>query len=476
MVTARLRRADGVPEPLRRGFALLRETLEVPDAFPADVLAEAARAASDHPWPERDATEVEFVTIDPEGSTDLDQALHIERDKEGYLVRYAIADLTVFVAPGGQLDAEVRRRGQTLYAPNGRTPLHPKVLSEGSASLLPGVDRPAVLWELWLDAEGAVTRASVARARVRSREQLTYAGAQGRLDDGSASESLLLLREVGELRQALEVARGGVSLEVPEQEIVPRDGTWEVEFRTLLPVEHWNAQISLATGMAAAQLMLDGRIGLLRTLPPADPGAVTRLRRVAHGLRIDWPAATGYPEFVRSLDPGEPSHLAMLNACTTLFRGAGYAAFDGAVPEQPLHAALATPYAHCTAPLRRLVDRFVTQVCLSLCAGEPVPEWARRALPDLPDLMAASDARARKYERGVTALVEALVLSPHVGQRFAATVVEYDERRTRGEVQVEEPAVLAPFDGPAALGAEISVLLEAADLETGRVLFRAPAR
>ena len=283
--------------------------------------------------------------------------------------------------------------------------------------------------------------------------------------------SLRLLREVGELRRALEVARGGVSLEVPEQEIVPRDGTWEVEFRTLLPVEHWNAQISLATGMAAAQLMLDGRIGLLRTLPPADPGAVKRLRRVAHGLRIDWPPATGYPEFVRSLDPAKPSHLAMLNACTTLFRGAGYVAFDGAVPEQPLHAALATPYAHCTAPLRRLVDRFVTQVCLALCAGEPVPDWARRALPDLPDLMAASDARAKKYERGITALVEALVLSPHVGRRFAATVVEYDERRSRGEVQLEEPAVLAPFEGRATLGAELTVVLEEADLETGRVRF-----
>lgn len=472
MTSPRLLAGAGVPEPLREGFAALRESLQVPDAFPAAVLAEAERAASGHPWPRRDATGVPFVTIDPEGSTDLDQAVHLERSGDGYLVRYAIADLTAFVAPGGALDAETRDRGQTLYAPHARTPLHPEVLSEGAASLLPGQDRPAVLWELELDAAGAVTRARVERARVRSTEQLTYAGVQAALDDGTASEPLRLLREVGLLREAIEAERGGVSLQVPDQEIVARGGTWELQFRRQLPVEGWNAQVSLMTGMAAAQIMLDGGVGILRTLPPAEQASTDRLRHVAKGLRIPWPGRMGYPEFVRSLDPADPRQLAMLNACTTLFRGAGYAAFDGALPEQPLHGALAASYAHCTAPLRRLVDRFVTQVCLALCAGEQVPEWARLALPELPSLMAASDARANKFERGVTGLVEALVLGPHLGQRFAGSVVEVDPRRGRGEVQLVEPAVLAPLEGEAELGAEVSVTLVRADLATGEVLFR----
>lgn len=141
------------------------------------------------------------------------------------------------------------------------------------------------------------------------------------MDGGPASEVLQLLREVGQLREDAEAARGGVSLQVPEQEIVARGGTWELEFRRQLPVEGWNAQISILTGIAAAQLMLEHGVGILRTLPPATQAGVDRLRHVAKRLGIRWPGRVSYPEFVRSLDPTDPKHLAMLNACTTLFRG-----------------------------------------------------------------------------------------------------------------------------------------------------------
>ena len=70
----------------------------------------------------------------------------------------------------------------------------------------------------------------------------------------------------------------------------------------------------------------------------------------------------------------------MLNACTLLFRGAGYQAFRGTLPEQPMHAAIAAPYAHVTAPLRRLVDRYAGEICVAICAGQPVPEWVAATL------------------------------------------------------------------------------------------------
>jgi hypothetical protein len=182
--------------------------------------------------------------------------VQVEQSGEGYVVHYAIADLGAFVTPGGALDMEVRKRGMTVYGPDARTPLHPKILSEGAASLLPEEDRPAVLWTVTLDARGIITGASLERVLVRSRERLTYAEVQSALDAGTASESLQLLADVGRLRQSLEAARGGVSLEVPEQEVERReDGTYTLSFRRNLPVEEWNAQISLLTGIAAAHLM-----------------------------------------------------------------------------------------------------------------------------------------------------------------------------------------------------------------------------
>ncbi len=465
-------RSNDAPQPLREGLDRLRDELDVPAEFPAEVLAEARASADGVVLPERDATDIPLVTIDPPGSTDLDQALFIERDGEGYRVVYAIADLERFVTPGGAVDAEAHARGVTLYAPDGRTPLHPPELSEGAASLLPDQLRPALLWEHTLDASGAVVASRVEPARVRSRAQLTYEQVQASIDDGSAEESLQLLREVGGKREALERERGGVSLQIPEQEVEVDDGGWKLRFRSTLPVEGWNAQISLLTGLAAADLMLKAGIGVLRTLPPARQADVDRLRRVAKALGFRWPGSVSYPEFVRSLDPAKPRDLAMLNACTTLFRGAGYAVFDGAPPEQPLHGAMNTPYAHCTAPLRRLVDRYANAICVAVSAGAQVPQWARDGLAELPSAMGKATQRANAYERGILGLVEALVLSSHVGQTFVGTVVDVNDRSDRAELQLTDPAVSAPMTGDGAeLGSETSARLVEADVVAGTVLF-----
>ena len=163
----------------------------------------------------------------------------------------------------------------------------------------------------------------------------------------------------------------------------------------------------------------------------------------------------------------------MLYACTTLFRGAGYVAFDGEVPEQPLHGAMMAPYAHCTAPLRRLVDRYVSQICLSVCAGEEVPDWVRAELHTLPETMAEALRRSNAYERGIVGLVEALVLSGRRDETFDATVIGWDERRDAGEAQLEEPAVQAPLVGDGVqLGSEVRAVLTEVDLLEGRVQFR----
>jgi exoribonuclease R len=346
------------------------------------------------------------------------------------------------------------------------------VLSEGGASLLPGQVRPAILWTLRLDDHGKLVDGNVVRARVRSREQLDYAQAQREIEGGAPRESLRLLEVVGRLRQGRERDRGGVSLQIPEQEIGVDGGTWTLAFRAPLPVEGWNAQISLLTGMAAAHLMLYGQVGILRTLPPADAASLRRLRQTAKALHIHWPSELDYPEFVRALDPARPDHAAMLNACTTLFRGAGYKAFSGGIPEDVEHAALAIEYAHATAPLRRLVDRYVGEICLALCADRPVPTWVLTALDGLPDEMMTSDRRAKKYERAILDLVEVFLLEDRVGETFTGTVIEVDEKKTRGVAMIKEPAVESRVRGSALpLGHEVSLELTSADYTTGAVEF-----
>ena len=466
---------DGVAAgALRAGISKIQAELDVSPSFPPEVEEAAAAAARAPRLPDRDRTDLELVTIDPEGSRDLDQALHLERDDDGYVVHYAIADVAAFVAPGDPVDVEANRRGETLYGADSKVPLHPTVLSEGAASLLPDQVRPALLWTIRLRADGARTDVHVERALVRSRRQLTYVEAQREIDDGSASASLALLREVGEARIRREAVRGGVSLPLPEQEVDVAGDEWRLEFREQLPVELWNAQISLLTGFAAADLMLYARIGLLRTLPPPAPHDVQRLHRTARALGVDWPAEQLYPDFVRSLDPAVPAQAAMVNACTRLLRGSGYVAFDGETPADPQHAALASEYAHVTAPLRRLGDRYAGEVCLALCAGTEVPDWVRAALPGLPKTLQASASRANTYERAVLDLVEAGVLRHRVGQEFAGVVVEVDEKDPqRGVVVLQEPAVEARVvsSSPLPLGTDVTVRLTVADVDERRVEF-----
>lgn len=345
------------PAEFEAGFARLRNDFAVPEQFPPAVLADARRAvASADNATRRDDTDIEFIAIDPEGSRDLDQVYHAERRSSGYRVHYGIADVARFVDPGSVLDRETRARGVTFYAPDHDAPLHPEILSEANASLLAGEDRPAVLWTLDLDDSGRLVDVAAERSVVRNREQLSYHTAQERIVSGSGSESLLLLKEIGELRQHLAADRGAVSLNLPGQELVKVDGHYDLEYDDFLPVEEWNAQISLLTGMAAAQMMMDAKVGLVRTLPPPDAKTLATLRMSSRALNVPFPDDLLYGDWVSSLDPAQPAQVALMTRATHGLRGAGYQAFDGSTPEHAGHAAIAANYTHVTAPLRRLVD------------------------------------------------------------------------------------------------------------------------
>jgi exoribonuclease R len=460
----------------RIDFTALRRELELPTRFPPAALREASEAA------ERvrsapvgaDRTDIAFVTIDPPTSRDLDQAVCLQRRPGGYRVRYAIADVTAFVASGGRLETETWRRGQTIYLPDARVPLHPPVISEDAGSLLPGQLRPSVLWTIDLDSDGAVTDVRLERALVRSRARYSYAQVQAAADDGRLDGAIEALPDVGRRLLDRGLARGAMDLPIPEQEVEPDgDGGWRLVLRTPVPAEAWNAQISLLTGMCAATIMLTGGLGLLRTMPTPRASAVRRLRAAAAALDIPWPKGATPGRVLSTLDPGQPRHAAFVDHAAELLRGARYEAFAGDAPADPAHGAVAAPYAHVTAPLRRLADRYATEVCLSLVAGRPVPGWARDALPRLPEVMAAGDRRAGRAERGAVDLAEAVLLADRVGEEFDAVVIDVDDAGTGGTVALATPPVVARCTGRLPRGRRIRVRLTLADVHRRSVSFEA---
>ncbi|MEZ5247395.1 MAG: RNB domain-containing ribonuclease [Acidimicrobiales bacterium] len=461
------------PDPaMVSGFRRIREQLDIPPAFPTHVEQAAADACQAGPGippgasgSVRDARDIPLVAIDPPGSRDLDQAFAAEARGDGHRVHYAIADVAALVPPGGPIDLEARSRGLTLYSPDRRTSLHPESINEDAGSLLEGQERQALLWTIDLDESGQLVHAHLERARVVNTAQLSYAEAQRRIDDGSASASLRLLKTIGERRLSLERERGAVSLALPAQEVVHHpDGTFALEYDESLVVEDWNAQVSLLTGIAASRIMIDAGVGLLRTLPVPEKGTVDQIRRTARALGVEWPDDVGYAERVRELRPDTPGRAALLSQAARGLRGAGYVAFDDhQLPPDPLHSAIASTYAHVTAPLRRLCDRFANEIVVAHCADRVPPSWAVEALEELPKLMGAAGQRDRNLERAVIDFVEATVLAPRVGDQFHAIVTDVDGDRGRGRVQLRDPAVVAwlPAEG-LALGSEITVRLDEA--------------
>ncbi len=463
------------PDTFERAFTAIRTELDVPEQFSDDVLNAAIEStpstgASDQPA-RIDARHIPLVAVDPPGATDLDQAFAAERLDDGYRVLYAIADVGAFLPPGGPVDLEARARGTTLYSPDLRTPLHPPVISEDRASLLAGSEKPGLLWTIDLDGDGMPTTWRLERATVRVDEAISYTEAQRRVDEGT-DDRMSLLAEIGRLRQDREAERGGVSLNLPAQEIVSRGDSYALEFDESLPVEGWNAQISLLTGIVAATTMIDTGVGILRTLPPPRSNDIDRLRRTADALGLGWPEELAYADFVRSLEPNTATANAFLLQAARTLRGAGYVGFDGPLPDLTEHGAIASVYAHVTAPLRRLVDRFGNEILLAVYADRRPPTWALEALEELPSLMGQARQRESSLERAMLDMAEALVVEHSIGEVFDAVVVDVDQDRDRAIVQIREPAIVAKMQADGRTLAErVKLRLTSVDLDTRHIEF-----
>ncbi len=467
-------------------FAGIRTELGVDEEYGDDALAEARATAqmidSGAPGADRyadvreDHTGVPFVTIDPPTSRDLDQAVHLTADGDGFVVDYAIADVAALITPEGALDQESRRRGATVYFPDGSVPLHPRALSEGAGSLLPEQVRLCVLWTIRVAGDGSVTDVRVRRSRIASVARLDYAGVSADAAAGRLHPAIAALPAFGELRREVALARGAVELDLPDQTVVRTADGWRLDLEAHTPADMWNSQVSLLAGMCAGTIMVEAGVGLLRTLPPAEEDAIEDLRAAARALGVQWPAGLPVGRFLAGLPGGEPSTLALQSAAAGLMRGANYLALTG--PDEPVddalmrHSAIGGLYAHVTAPLRRLGDRFATEVCLAIASGTPVPDWVHRALPTLPKILRSADTLGATADRASIDLAEAVILRERVGERFDALVMSGATERRQAQIFLSDPPVIARCAGDLRPGDRVVVELTKADEVTRTVEFR----
>lgn len=447
---------------LSAGLAAVRQQYKVPAHFPPEVDAAAKAAAQRTPAAHADRTDVPFVTLDPAASTDLDQAFAIEAAGADLILHYAIADVLWFVSDGDLLDREAWRRGETLYLPDGKAGLYPRVLAEGAASLLPDGPRPAVIFTSRIAPDGAAVLHGVERGIIRSRAKLGYETAR---DDQFPTGFIDLASRIAKAEER----RGAARVDPPEQEVErDRQGHFHLQLRPQSLAEQRNAALSLATNMAVADALYAARTGLFRVMAEPDQRAVSRLRHTAAALGLEWADANSLADYEKTLDPTDPRQAAFMLAIRRAGEGASYVPYQDGV--RPWHSAMAATYCHMTAPLRRLADRYVIQAALAVANGQPVPDAVSAAFAKLGPVMAKADARGNQIDRAVIDLAEVALVSGQEGKIFAAVVTDVGDNGTRFQL-IDLPVVARTTARGVTPGERITVRLDRVDAEKRSLAF-----
>ena len=459
--------AEKAQEALNQGFQAIANQFALPPNFPPQVISETERITQrasagllDLASGRRDATAIPFVTLDPASSTDLDQAFAIEQDGDDLVLHYALADVGAFVSPSSEIETEAWKRGLTIYGLAKKIPLYPKEISQGAASLLPDGPRPAVLVSIVLSPSGNVRLRDIDRVICRSRAKLAY--------NTVDLSKLPFVEEFARRMWADEVARGAIRVEFPQQEVIVDEsapGGVRLVLRPRVLSESINSTLSLSVNMAIGTLLQDAHIGLFRVMDDPATGNVESLRRTAHALGIAWLPTESLRDLQRRMDPQNYSHQRFLLDARRAGGRARYAVYNSEKPAW--HSAIGATYAHATAPMRRLADRYVLDVAYLIANGHPVPQLLKDKIAELPAVMDRCESKAANVERAVIDLLEAVSLQHRVGEILLAEVVDAEN----GIVQTNDSAVRAKATNlrGAKNGANIQVRIDVAEPSTRTV-------
>ena len=375
-----------------------------------------------------DLTHLPFVTMDNPDSRDLDQALLIERhDDKTYRVRYALADAAYYVQPGSALFEAALERGTTYYTPLLAVPMLPAELSEGLISLNPQVDRRALVFDMIVDDQAKVTRTCVERARIHSRAKLNYAGVQAWLDSESApeqpyDESLLLLRELGNLLIQASARRGVVRFDRTETQISvqgepPR---FSASRRERHDTERYNEQLSLMCNMQGAEIMLalsgvsDAVQAVFRVHEAPLRKRLAELReklaqfaeRQPDPAAWRWQTGESLADYVEKLPDAAPYQRQVKSVQRQIMQAQRASSFTPDAGEH--HALKAASYARFSSPMREVVGIFTHKELLEALGGHA---YDKDSDTDLRDAVIESANRSRQVQRKLEKTIEFAALS-----------------------------------------------------------------
>ncbi|WP_371136474.1 ribonuclease R [Novosphingobium sp.] len=407
----------------------------IPNVFSGEVLEEAQLSAKLPLSAERreDLRHLPIVAIDPSDARDHDDAIWAEPDGAGgFRALVAIADVSFYVRPGSALDAEARKRGNSVYFPDRVVPMLPEVLSADVCSLRAGEDRAAMACHLAFDGQGQVTSWRFTRAIVRISEVVAYEEAQRRIDAGEAADNLTHLWAAWAALETARKAREPLELDLPERRVVldEQGKITQIALRERLDAHRVVEDFMIAANVAAAKA-LESKVAPVVYRIHETPNREKLVTLKEYLATFDRKLALGqvitpsiFNRFIKDIaDESEKALImeAVLRSQTQAYYG----------PRNAGHFGLALgSYAHFTSPIRRYADLLVHRALVdAFHLEQPAPQADlppssglsdrdRADLGRVSEAISAAERRAMEAERETIDRYVAAWLASRVGEVF----------------------------------------------------------
>jgi ribonuclease R len=411
----------------------------IPHVFPDTALAEAELAAR-LPLSEEDREDLRhlpIVAIDPADARDHDDAIWAEPDGDGgFRAIVAIADVSFYVRPGGAVDREARKRGNSVYFPDRVVPMLPEALSTDVCSLKQGEDRAAMACHLTIDKHGRVKDWRFTRALVRIAANLAYEDAQAQIDSGEADDNLKNLWAAWRALFSARQSRDPLELELPERRVMldEQGRIAEIAIRERLDAHRVVEDFMIAANVAAANALESKASPVVyRVHEPPTREKLIALREYFKSIgknlalgQVITPSL--FNRMIKDIaDEGEKALVmeAVLRSQTQAYYG----------PKNAGHFGLSLgSYAHFTSPIRRYADLLVHRALVdSFRLEQPAPkaklpaksglsEQDRADLSKVTDAISLTERRAMEAERDTIDRYVAAWLSGRVGETFRTRI------------------------------------------------------
>jgi ribonuclease R len=410
----------------------------IPDAFPDTVIAEAEAAKEPDPKRRKDLRQLPLVTIDPSDARDHDDAVWAEPDpdaknKGGWVVIVAIADVASYVKPGSVLDKEARKRGNSVYFPDRVVPMLPERISNDLCSLRENESRACIAVRMVFDKDGRKLKHRFFRSLMRSAASLTYEQAQaaidGRTDEVTGPLLDTVLRPLWGAYASLALARterGPLDLDLPERKILVDDKgkVRGVTSPPRLDAHRLIEEFMISANVAAAETLEAKRSPLIYRVH--DAPSKEKLASLGEflntiGLKLSKSGTLKPSHFNRILADTRATPTAELVGEVVL-RSQSQAEYSA---NNFGHFGLnLRRYAHFTSPIRRYADLIVHRgLVRALGLGnDGLTDAEIGELDQIAQAISDTERRAMAAERETADRLIAAYLADRIGATFSARV------------------------------------------------------